>query len=247
MLSDYDYRRNRLLAYLPDEEAARILYDSSVVPLAQGQILYQPGLPLEYAYFPIDAIISLLSVTEDGSSAETAIIGNEGVLGTCIVMGENTTTCATVQRAGKAYKIRSGILKREFERGATFQQLLLFYTQVLITQMTQTALCNRYHLIDQQLCRWLLLNLDRMSGNELVATQELISNELGVRREGVTEAAKRLQETGLIQYSRGHITVRDRLGLEARACECYHVVKAELDRLFPDNLFKTAGTTRIVC
>jgi CRP-like cAMP-binding protein len=190
---------------------------------------------MKYVYFPITSIVSLLYVMEDGASAEIAVVGNEGILGISLFMGgETTPSRAVVQSSGDGYRLKAQLLKDEFNRAGPMLHLLLRYTQALITQMAQTAVCNRHHSIDQQLCRWLLLSLDRLPSNELKMTQELIANMLGVRREGVTEAAGKLQNAGLIHYSRGHITVIDRAGLEARVCECYAVVKTEFDRLLPD-------------
>jgi CRP-like cAMP-binding protein len=204
------------------------------VPLPLGLAVYESGGRQDYVYFPADCIVSLLYVMKDGASAEIAVVGHEGLVGIALFMGgESTPSRAVVQSAGSAYRLSSKILKREFEHGGPLQHLLLRYTQALITQMAQTAVCNRHHAIDQQLCRWLLLSLDRLSGDELVMTQELISNMLGVRREGVTEAAGKLQVEGLIHYSRGHIKVLDRIKLEKRVCECYAVVKKEFDRLLP--------------
>jgi CRP-like cAMP-binding protein len=204
------------------------------VSLKLGEVLYEPGIPLRYVYFPTTAIVSLLYVMEDGASAEIAIVGNEGILGIALFMGgETTPSRAVVQSAGYGYRLKAQLLKDEFGRFGPFLRLLLRYTQALITQMAQTAVCNRHHSVDQQLCRWLLLSLDRLSSSELSMTQELIANMLGVRREGVTEAAGKLQLAGLIQYRRGKITVLDRPRLEARSCECYQVVKTEFDRLLP--------------
>ncbi len=199
-----------------------------------GQAIYESGSHQGYVYFPATSIVSLLYVMHDGSSAEIAIVGNEGVVGIALFMGgESTPSRAVVQSAGYGYRLRASVLKSEFGKGGELQHLLLRYTQVLITQMAQTAVCNRHHSVEQQLCRWLLLSLDRLPSNELTMTQELIANMLGVRREGVTEAAGHLQTAGLIHYSRGKITVLDRPKLEARVCECYAVVKREYDRLFP--------------
>jgi len=196
--------------------------------------VYEAGGTQGYVYFPLDSIVSLLYVMEDGSSAEIAVSGNEGLVGISLFMGgETTPSRAVVQSAGHGYRLSAAVLKREFERGGDLQHLLLRYTQALITQMAQTAVCNRHHALEQQLCRWLLLSLDRLPANELVMTQELIANMLGVRREGVTEAAGKLQKARLINYSRGHITVLNRPKLEARVCECYAVVKREYDRLIP--------------
>ena len=199
-----------------------------------GDVLYEPGAQLRYVYFPTTSIVSLLYVMEDGASAEIAIVGNEGILGISLFMGgETTPSRAVVQSAGHGFRLRAQLLKNEFGRFGPMMHLLLRYTQALITQMAQTAVCNRHHSVDQQLCRWLLLSLDRLASNELSMTQELIANMLGVRREGVTEAAGKLQDAGLIRYRRGKITVLDRPGLEARSCECYQVVKTEFDRLLP--------------
>jgi CRP-like cAMP-binding protein len=201
-----------------------------------GDVLYESGANLRNVYFPTTAIVSLLYMLADGASAEIAVVGNEGMIGVSLFMGgETTTNRAVVQSAGHAYRLPSQLLKDEFTRAGPLQHLLLRFTQALITQMAQTAVCNRHHSVDQQLCRWLLLSLDRLASNDLVMTQELIANMLGVRREGVTEAAGNLQQAGLIRYSRGHITVLDRAGLEARSCECYAVVKTETDRLLPDS------------
>jgi CRP-like cAMP-binding protein len=204
------------------------------VPLPLGEVLYESGGPLHHVYFPTDSIVSLLYAMANGASAEIAVVGNEGVLGIALFMGgETMPNRAVVQSAGHAYRLKGQLLKDEFNRAGELQHLLLRYTQALLTQMSQTAVCNRHHSLDQQLCRWLLLSLDRLSSNELAMTQELIANMLGVRREGVTEAAGKLQSGGLIHYSRGRITVINRPGLEARACECYQVVKTEFDRLLP--------------
>jgi CRP-like cAMP-binding protein len=200
-----------------------------------GMVLYESGHELRHVYFPTTAIVSLLYVMLDGASAEIAVVGNEGIIGVALFMGgETMPNRAVVQSAGHAYRLKGQLLKQEFNRSGELQHLLLRYTQALLTQMAQTAVCNRHHSLDQQLCRWLLLSIDRLPSNELAMTQELIANMLGVRREGVTEAAGKLQKTGLIRYQRGHITVLDRAGLEARACECYAVVKKEFDRLLPE-------------
>ncbi len=199
-----------------------------------GQVLYESGASMPYVYFPTSAIVSLLYVLEDGASAEIAVVGFEGLVGVSIFMGGGSTPSrAVVQSAGAGYRMRAEVMKAEFEHSGAVVHLLLRYTQALITQMAQTAVCNRHHSLDQQLCRWLLLSLDRLQGDQLVMTQELIANTLGVRREGVTEAALKLQKAGLISYARGHINVMDRTGLEARTCECYEVVKKEYDRLLP--------------
>jgi CRP-like cAMP-binding protein len=225
---------NRLLAALPNATYEALLPFLERVPLPLGLSVYESGGAQGHVYFPTNSIVSLLYVLADGASAEIAVTGNEGVVGIALFMGgETTPSRAVVQSAGHGYRLRSDLLKREFEAGGALQHLLLRYTQALITQMTQTAVCNRHHAVDQQLCRWLLLSLDRLPGTELAMTQELIANMLGVRREGVTEAAGKLQAEGLIHYSRGHITVLDRPQLEARVCECYAVVKKEYDRLLP--------------
>ena len=228
-------RQNELLACLPDAEWQRWEPLLELVDLPLGKVLYESGAPLSHVYFPTNAIVSLLYVLENGASAEIAVVGREGVVGVAIFMGGGSTpNRAVVQSAGMGYRLRADVIKSEFERSSPVLHLMLRYTQALITQMSQTAVCNRHHSLDQQLCRWLLLSLDRLPGNELVMTQELIANMLGVRREGVTEAALKLQAAGLIRYARGHIAVLDRPGLEHRTCECYRVVKKEYDRLLPD-------------
>ena len=233
MPSLQDPRKNQLLAVLPDAEWARWLPQLEVLELPLGRVLYEPGATLTHVVFPTTAIVSLLYVMENGASAEIAVVGHEGMVGISIFMGgESTPSRAVVQSAGWGYRMSADTLKEEFKR-APVLHLLLRYTQALITQMAQTAVCNRHHSLDQQLCRWLLLSLDRLSDSELVMTQELISNMLGVRRECVTEAALKLQGAGLIRYARGRISVLDRPGLEARTCECYAVVKREYDRLLP--------------
>jgi CRP-like cAMP-binding protein len=230
-----DPRENRLLAALPEERYRRIVPHLEPVKLSLGKVLYESGGKLDWVYFPTDAIVSLLYVMEDGSSAEIAVVGYEGLVGIALFMGGLTMpNRAVVQSAGQAYRLKGNVLNQEFSRSGEFQHLLLRYTQALLTQMGQTAVCNRHHTVDQQLCRWLLLSLDRLHSNTLRMTQELIANMLGVRREGVTEAAGKLQKAGLIHYSRGRITVLDRPGLEARVCECYHVVREEFRRLLPD-------------
>ena len=227
-------KANRLLAALPDDGLQALQPFLEPVPLPLGMVVYESGGTQGYVYFPTSSIVSLLYVLADGASAEIAVTGNEGLVGIALFMGgETTPSRAVVQSAGHGYRLRAGVLKKVFEAGGDLQHLLLRYTQALITQMTQTAVCNRHHSVDQQLCRWLLLSLDRLPGSELVMTQELIANMLGVRREGVTEAAGKLQAEGLIHYSRGRITVPDRRRLEARVCECYAVVKKEYDRLLP--------------
>lgn len=230
----HDSRRNHLLAALPTEDFERLQPHLSLVELPLGEALYEAGSLLRHVYFPTDSIVSLLYVMADGASAEIAVVGNEGVIGVSLFMGgETTSSRAVVQSSGFAYRLTGQLLKAEFTRAGAMQHLLLRYTQALLTQMAQTAVCNRHHSLDQQLCRWLLLSLDRLPSNQLVMTQELIANMLGVRREGVTEAAGRLQLAGMIKYSRGRITVIDRPALEARTCECYAVVKRESDRLLP--------------
>lgn len=225
---------NDLLAALPDADYQRWLPHLEHVELPLGKSLYESGVKLLHAYFPVTAIVSLLYVTEDGHSAELAVVGHEGVVGTPLFMGSGSTPSrGVVQSAGHAFRLSAQALLSEFDRSGAAMHLLLRYTQALITQMTQTAVCNRHHSLDQQLCRWLLLSLDRLEGSEIIMTQELIANMLGVRREGVTEAALRLQRDGLIRYSRGHIHVLDRVGLERRTCECYRVVKQEYERLLP--------------
>ena len=229
-----DPRQNGLLAALPAGQFEHVVGHLQLIEMPLGMSVYESGINQEYVYFPADCIVSLLYVMEDGASAEIAVVGMEGVIGVSVFMGgETMTNRAVVQSAGFAYRLRSKVLREEFKLGQVLQYLLLRYTQGLITQMCQTAVCNRHHTLDQQLCRWLLLSLDRLSGNELTMTQELIANMLGVRREGVTEAALKLQESGLIRYARGHITVLDRKGLEQRTCECYATVKKEYDRLLP--------------
>ena len=226
---------NHLLVALPDTEWQRWSPRLEKVALPLGLVLYESGRPLSHVYFPTTAIISLLYVMENGSSAEIAVVGNEGVVGISLFMGGGTTPSrAVVQSAGEGYRLQAATVKAEFNESAPVMHLLLRYTQALITQMAQTAVCNRHHSLDQQLCRWLLLSMDRLKGNELVMTQELIANMLGVRREGVTDAALKLQRAGLISYKRGHITILDRPGLETRTCECYSVVKKEYDRLLPN-------------
>ena len=227
-------RQNRLLAAIPDSEWTRWVPHLEPVTLPLGKALYESGARLSYVYFPTTAIVSLLYVMEDGASAEIAVVGREGIVGISLFMGgDSTTNRAIVQSAGKRFRLKANLMLQEFNRAGPVLHLLLRYTQALITQMAQTAVCNRHHSLDQQLCRWLLLSLDRLDSNDLVMTQELIANMLGVRREGVTEAAGQLQKAGLIRYQRGHITVLDRDGLEARTCECYAVVKKEYDRLLP--------------
>ena len=237
MSSPHSPKQNHLLAALPAEDYARLLPDLELVPMPLAWAVYESGGQMGYLYFPTTSIISLLYVMESGASAEIAITGNEGLVGIALFMGgETTPSRAVVQSAGHGYRLKASILKREFALGGQLQHLALRYTQALITQMAQTAVCNRHHAVDQQLCRWLLLSLDRLPGKDLMMTQELIANMLGVRREGVTQAAGKLQEDGLIHYNRGHITVLDRPKLEKRVCECYAVVKKEFDRLLPYKL-----------
>ncbi|MXS82864.1 Crp/Fnr family transcriptional regulator [Nitrosomonas oligotropha] len=232
--NDCSPKYNSLLNALTPEEYERIFPYLEFVDMPLGNVLYESGEKLHYVYFPIDCIVSLLYVMENGSSAEIAVIGFEGAIGIALFMGGQTMpNRAVVQSAGYAYRIRPNPFMQEFDRHGAMLNLMLKYTQAIITQMAQTAVCNRHHSVDQQLCRWLLLSLDRLPTNELLMTQELIANMLGVRREGVTEAAGILQQAGLIHYSRGHITVLDRQGLEARVCECYQVVRREFDRLLP--------------
>ena len=226
--------QNHLLEALPEDVYDRLSPHLELSELKLGAVLYEPGERLSHVYFPLSAIISLLYVMENGASAEIAIVGNEGILGVSLFMGgESTPSQAVVQSAGFALRLKAKWLEEEFARFGPFLHLMLRYTQALITQMAQTAVCNRHHSVDKQLCRWLLLSLDRLRSNNLSMTQELIANMLGVRREGVTEAAGKLQKGGLISYRRGCITVLDRKGLEARTCECYQVVKNEYDRLLP--------------
>ena len=240
-LGTHTPKDNRLLAALPEDNYRALLPFLEGVPLPLGLVVYESGGAQGYVYFPTSSIVSLLYVLEDGSSAEIAVTGCEGLVGIALFMGgETTPSRAVVQSAGHGYRIKAAVLKEKFEAGGALQYLLLRFTQALITQMTQTAVCNRHHAVDQQLCRWLLLSLDRLPANDLVMTQELIANMLGVRREGVTEAAGKLQADGLIQYSRGRITVLDRAKLEARVCECYAVVKKEYDRLLPAGVLESA-------
>lgn len=235
MTSPHSPNQNHLLAALSAAEFEPLAAHLERVPLSLGEVLYEPGGQLQHAYFPTTAIVSLHYVMASGASAESAGVGNEGVVGIALFMGGNTTpSSAVVQTAGHAYRLERSKLLQEFNRAGSMQRLLLRYTQALITQMMQAAACNRHHSIEQQLCRWLLLTLDRLPSNELVMTQELVASMLGVRREGITEAAGKLQRAGLISYRRGHIEVLDRSGLETHACECYAVVKKEISRLLPD-------------
>jgi CRP-like cAMP-binding protein len=227
-------QQNHLLAALPADVWGRLRSKVESTPMPLGQVLYESGTELRHVYFPTSCIVSLLYVMEDGASAEIAIVGNEGVVGVALFMGgETTPSRCVVQSAGHAYRLPAQYLKEEFDRAGPLQRLLLRYTQALITQMAQTAVCNRHHSVQQQLCRWLLMSLDRLPSNELTMTQELIANMLGVRREGVTESAGGLQRLGVINYNRGHIVVLDRPALERHACECYAVVKREFERLLP--------------
>jgi CRP-like cAMP-binding protein len=234
MLTESEARKNHLLAVLPDAELQRWLLQLELVDLPLGLVLYESGRTLSHVYFPTTAIVSLLFVLEDGNSTEIAVVGSEGIVGISLFMGGESTPSRAVVQAGQGCRLSSRAIKEGFNRNGPVMHLMLRYTQALITQMTQTAVCNRHHSLDKQLCRWLLVSMDRLQGNELVMTQELIANMLGVRREGVTEAALKLQAAGLIRYARGHITVIDRPGLERRTCECYAVVKREYDRLLPD-------------
>ena len=235
MLPSHSPNQNHLLAALPTAEFERLAAHLELVPMALGEVLYGPGGQMRHAYFPTTAIVSLHYVMESGASAEATGVGNEGVVGISLFMGGDTTpSSAVVQIAGHAYRLEARFLKAEFDRAGLMQRLLLRYTQALITQMFQTAACNRHHSLEQQLCRWLLLTLDRMSSREFIVTQELVARMLGVRREGITEAAGKLQSAGFIRYRRGHIAVLDRSGLEALTCECYAVVRKELIRLLSD-------------
>jgi CRP-like cAMP-binding protein len=235
MTSIHNRNQNLLLAALPDADFQPLAEHLELVPMALGNMLYEPGTQLQHAYFPTSAIVSLHYVTESGASAETAGVGSEGVVGVSLFMGGNTTSSsAVVQATGHAYRLDRRTLKQEFDRCGYLQRLLLRYTQALLTQMGQTAACYRHHSVEQQLCRWLLLTADRAPDRELVITQELVASMLGVRRESVTQSAGVLQNAGCIRYRRGHIAVLDRKALEARACECYGVVKKELGRLLSD-------------
>jgi CRP-like cAMP-binding protein len=229
-----DPHQNHLLDALLNVDYDRLFPHLELVEMPLGEVICESGSKLKHVYFPSTSIVSLLYVMEDGSSAEIAVVGNEGILGIPIFMGgETMPSRAVVQSAGHGYRLKAQLLKNEFNQAGPLQRLLLRYTQALITQMAQTAVCNRHHSVEQQLCRWLLLSMDRLPDNELIMTQELIANMLGVRREGVTQAAGKLQSLGLINYRRGHISVLDRAGLEKRSCECYQVVKSEYDRLLP--------------
>lgn len=229
--------QNQLLAVLPHDVWQRLAPQMEQVDMPLGQVLCESGSTLKHVYFPVTSIVSLLYVMENGASAEIAVVGNEGIVGISLFMGgDSMPSRVVVQSAGRGLRLKAQLLKEEFNLGGPVMHVLLRYTQALITQMAQTAVCNRHHALEQQLCRWLLLSLDRLSSNELLMTQELIANMLGVRREGVTEAALKLQKLGLISYARGRILVLDRAGLEARTCECYAVVKKEYDRLLPDRI-----------
>jgi CRP-like cAMP-binding protein len=230
-------QQNRLLASLPEAEWLRLQPQLELIEMPLGMVLHESGVPRQYVYFPTNAIVSLLYVLENGSSAEMAVIGHEGMVGVAAFLGGGSSThLAKVHSAGMGYRLRADVIRGEFERSGPVMHLMLRFAQALITQMSQTAVCNRHHSVDQQLCRWLLYSLDRLPGDELVMTHELISNMLGVRREGVTEAACKLHESGLIRYARGRISVLDRPGLERRVCECYSVVKKEYDRLLPNRV-----------
>lgn len=235
MFLSHTPHQNQLLTALPEADLALLVPHLELVPMLLGQMLFEPGSQMRHAYFPTTSIVSLHYVTESGASAETAGVGNEGIVGVSLFMGGDTTSSsAVVQTAGQAWRLDRHTLKAEFNRGGALQRLLLRYTQALMTQMAQTAVCNRHHTVVQQLCRWLLLTLDRLPDRELVMTQELVASMLGVRRESVTDAAGHLQAAGYIRYRRGHIGVLDRAGLERSVCECYGVVKKELDRLLSD-------------
>lgn len=237
---------NHLIAALPEEDYAGLSASLELVPMLLGDMVYKPGEQLRYAYFPTTAIVSLQYVTESGASVETAGVGNEGVVGVALFMGGDTTSSsAVVQTAGQAYRLDGRVLKKEFAKGAFLQKLLLRYTQALMTQLSQGAACNRHHSVEQRLCRWLLLTLDRCTSSELVMTQELVASMLGVRREGITEAAGNLQRAGFISYRRGHISVIKRAGLESATCECYAVVKKEMKRLLADVQYRQEGSGAI--
>ncbi len=230
-----DARQNCLLASLPEADWQRLRPALEPVPMPLGHVLYESGISLTHAYFPASAVVSLLYVTEDGASTEIAVVGHEGMVGIPLFMGGGSTPSrAVVRSAGTGFRMTGAAIREEFSRSGPVMNALLRYTQALVAQITQVAVCNRHHTVDQQLCRWLLLSLDRLPGNQLVITQELIAHMLGVRREGVTEAALSLQRAGLVSYRRGHVTVLDRPGLEKRSCECYAVIKAEYDRLLPN-------------
>ncbi|TVU89050.1 Crp/Fnr family transcriptional regulator [Vreelandella titanicae] len=240
MTEPFHFQHNTLLGLLPENELSRLFPNLEKVELTIGQSLCESGEKMSHAYFPLDSIVSLLYVMENGSSTEIAVVGHEGIVGVPLFMGGQTSpNRAVVQSAGHAYRLKGQLLKNEFYHAGSMQRFLLRYTQALLTQMAQTAVCNRHHCLDQQLCRWLLLSIDRLPDNKLKMTQELIANMLGVRREGVTESAGKLQKSGLISYNRGRIRVIDRTGLEERVCECYGVVKKEYDRLLSHNHVKS--------
>jgi CRP-like cAMP-binding protein len=244
--SPHSPRQNHLLAALPTAQFESLVAHLELVPMLLGDILYEPGEQLLHAYFPTTAIVSLHYVMASGATAEAAGVGNEGVVGVSLFLGGDTTpSTAVVQTAGHAYRLDRKLLAQEFSRDGVIQRLLLRYTQALLTQMMQNAACNRHHVVEQQLCRWLLMTLDRVGSRELIVTQEQVASTLGVRREGVTEAAGKLRNAGLINYRRGHITVLDRAGLEANACECYAVVKEELNRLLGDMRYRQ-GTSTVI-
>jgi len=246
MSSPHSPSQNHLLAALPTAEFERLSPHLEMVPMLLGDMLYEPGGQLRHAYFPTTAIVSLHYVMESGASAEAAGVGNEGMVGVALFMGGNTTpSSAVVQTAGHAYRLEGRLLKQEFNRAGLVLRLLLRYTQALMTQMTQTAACMRHHTVEQQLCRWLLLTLDRAPARELVITQELIASMLGVRREGITQAAGELQAAGFIRYRRGHVAVMNRSGLEKRSCECYAVVKREMSRLLSDAQYRQEGPASV--
>jgi CRP-like cAMP-binding protein len=233
-------QQNHLLGALPDESYARLRDEFELIAMPLGWVLYEAGGSLAHAYFPVSSIVSLLYVTIDGSSSEIAVAGNEGMVGVSLFIGgERTTNRAVVQSAGHGYRLNDAASRREFALGGVFQKLMLRYTQTLLTQMGQTSVCNRHHSIDQQLCRWLLLSMDRVSGDELIMTQELIADMLGVRREGVTQAAGKLQAAGLISYTRGRITLLDRSAMEERVCECYAVVRQDFERLMGERVLNS--------
>ena len=246
MFSPLSPNQNHLLAALPAAEFEPLQAHLELVSLALGEMLYEPGVQMRCVYFPTTAIVSLHYITASGATAETAGVGNEGVVGVALFMGGDTTSSsAVVQTAGYAYRLERRVLQEAFNRAGLLQRLLLRYTQALMTQMAQNAICNRHHTVEQQLCRWLLLTLDRLPSRELVMTQELVANMLGVRRESVTQAAGSLQDAGYIRYRRGHIAVLERAGLETRACECYKVVKTEMKRLLSDELYRQDATAPV--
>ena len=245
-LGPHDPRQNHLLAALPADEYGRLCTHLELLPMPLGLVLSESGIPMRYVYFPTTAIVSRLYVLEDGSTGEIAVVGNEGLVGVSLIMGgETSPTMAIVQNGGQAYRLKAELLKQAFSHSSRLQHLLLLYTQAVLTQVAQTAVCNRHHSLDQQLCRWLLSRLDRLSSNEVTMTQGLIATLLGVRREGITEAAGNLQRAGLIEYRRGQITVIDRAGLEVRVCECYAVVKKEFDRLLPEAVVVKSAANRM--